>query len=89
LNGDDVVETARRYAGEGEPHKAAQFLAQTGWVTLVDKRPERGPLYVVPQADRRVAVDLLFQEMKRAGVPLVYARGGGGMTEGQPAWLMR
>jgi hypothetical protein len=85
----DVVEAARRYAGEGHPHRAAQVLAQAGWVTLVDKRPERGPLFIVPQADRRGEVDLLFHEMKRAGIPLVYARGGGGVTEGEAAWLMR
>ncbi len=85
----DVVETVRRFAGEGHPHKAAQVLAQAGWVTLVDKRPERGPLFIVPQADRRGEVDLLFHEMKRAGIPLVYARGGGGVTEGEAAWLMR
>jgi curved DNA-binding protein CbpA len=85
----DVVATARRLAGEGRPHKAAQILAQSGWVTLIDKRPERGPLFVVPHADHRTEVDLLFHDLKRAGVPLVYARGGGGVTEGQAAWMMR
>ena len=70
-------------------HKAAQVLAQAGWVTLVDKRSEHGPLYIVPQAGKRADVDLLFHDLKRCGLSLVYARGGGGVTEGQPAWLIR
>jgi curved DNA-binding protein CbpA len=85
----DVLATARRFAGEGRPHKAAQILAQCGWVTLIDKRPERGPLFVVPHVNHRTEVDLLFHDLKRAGEPLVYARGGGGVTEGEAAWLMR
>ncbi|MGE0543373.1 MAG: J domain-containing protein [Dehalococcoidia bacterium] len=85
----DVAGAARRVAVAGDPHKAAQMLARSGWVTLIDKRSERGPLIVVPHDGHRSEVDLLFQDLKRAGVPLVYARGGGGVTEGQPAWLMR
>jgi hypothetical protein len=46
-------------------------------------------LFVVPHDGHRAEVDLLFHDLKRAGLPLVYARGGGGVTEGQPAWLMR
>ncbi|MGH2588803.1 MAG: DnaJ domain-containing protein [Dehalococcoidia bacterium] len=85
----DIVGETRRIAEQGDMKRVAQYLAQVDWVRLVDKRAERGPLYIVPHEEKRDEIDSLFNEFKRRGLPLTYAKGGGGVSDGQPAWFTR
>ena len=87
--GEGVIATADRIARESGALAAAHFLASVGWVRLVDRRPERGPLIAVPSEPSRDRVDRLFAELKRRGSPLLHAKGGAGVTDGKPAWIVR
>jgi hypothetical protein len=83
----DVSITARQIIGESGLEGVAALLERSGLAVLVDKRPMRGPLFIIPRDQHREAVDQLLADLKREGARLLLARGGGGVTDGSPAWI--
>jgi hypothetical protein len=67
----------------------AQYLARHGWVRLTSGRAQAGPTWVVPVPGHEIDVKDVMEQLKRQGRPFGFAAGGGGVTEGGPAWYFR
>lgn len=83
------LDMVRRIADQDGAVRLAQHLGSLGWAVLVDKRSDRGPLYVIPDERHRESIDAIFKDLKDKGVPVIHAKGGGGVSGGRPAWCVR
>lgn len=84
----DVPARAAEIAAQFGAPEVARYLADAGWARLLDRRGDRRSLALLAQPPYRDSLDALLRDLKKGGLPFVYARGGAGVAD-EPVWLTR